>query len=298
MKMAKKGFVKKSAEDKKQEVDTLLHLLDEGVKSFQGDPEKFKALLKMQAMFRGYSFRNIMLIQAQRPNASYVASFKRWKELGRSVRKGEKSLRILAPRIKKEKDEVTGSEETKLIGFISCPVFDISQTEGEPLPIDDYRLQLDGESDEAEIIYAWVKLLAEEDDCMVEVAFANGANGYYAPSSHRIVIDPKLSVNHRAKTMVHEYVHSQLHRTADSTAEERECVAEGTAFIVCSYFGLDTSDYSFEYVQGWSADDGESLMKYGTTIQKAASAIIEDIERVATSLPVPASAETVEKQAS
>ncbi|WP_372869895.1 ArdC-like ssDNA-binding domain-containing protein [Planomicrobium okeanokoites] len=296
--MAKKGFVKKSAEEKKQEVDTLLGLLDEGVKSFQQDPEKFKALLKMQAMFRGYSFRNIMLIQAQLPTASYVASFKRWKELGRSVRKGEKSLRILAPRLKMEKDESTGLDKQKLIGYISCPVFDLSQTEGEPLPIDDVRLKLDGESDEAEIIFAWVKLLAEQDDCPVEVAFANGSNGYYVPSSHRIVLDPKLSVNHRAKTMVHEYVHSQLHRHDHSTAKERECVAEGVAFIVCSYFGLDTSDYSFEYVNGWSQDGGKSLMNYGTTMQKAASTIIEDIERVALSLPIPAETAEPAKQAS
>lgn len=296
--MAKKGFVKKSADEKKQEVEVLLNLLDEGVKNFKTDPEKFKALLKMQSLFRNYSFRNLMLIQAQNPNASFVASFKRWKQLGRSVRKGEKSLRVLAPRFLDVKDEVTGAKETKLIGYISCPVFDVSQTEGEPLPIEDYRLKLDGDSDEAEIIYAWVKLLAEEDDCIVEIAFANGANGYYSPSSHRIVVDPKLSVNHRAKTMVHEYVHSQLHRNDQSTAEERECVAEGVAFIVCSYFGLDTSDYSFEYVRGWSADDGETLMKYGTTMQKAASTIIENIERVATSLPVPAEAADGIKQAS
>lgn len=293
--MAKKGFVKKSADEKKQEVDHLLSLLDNGVQSFEANPEKFKALLKMQAMFRSYTFRNTMLIQAQMPNASYVASFKHWKTLGRSVRKGEKSLRVLAPRFKKEKDDVTGLEEQKLIGYISCPVFDISQTEGEPLPIDDVRLKLEGESDEAEIIFAWVKLLAEEDDCSVEVAFANGANGYYRPSSHQIVIDPKLTVNHKAKTMVHEYVHSQLHRHDNSTQEERECVAEGVAFIVCSYFGLDTSDYSFEYVNGWSGDGGKSLMKYGTIMQKAASAIIGDIERIATSLPTP-SAETKELQ--
>lgn len=296
--MAKKDYVRKSADEKKQEVEALLNLLDEGVKNFQYDPEKFKALLKMQSMFRGYSFRNLLLIQSQKPNATYVASFKRWKQLGRSVRKGEISLRVLAPRFKEVKDEGTGDVESKLIGYISCPVFDISQTEGEPLPVEEYQLKLNGESDEAEIIYAWVKLLAEEDDCSVEIAFANGANGYYAPSAHRIVIDPKLSVNHRAKTMVHEYVHSQLHRNEKSTAEERECVAEGVAFIVCSYFGLDTSDYSFEYVKGWSADGGETLMKFGTIIQKAASGIIADIERIATSLPVPNESMENEQKAS
>lgn len=289
--MAKKGYKQKTAEEKKQEVEQLLSLLDEGVNQFQTDPAKFKALLEMMSLFHTYSFRNMMLIHAQNPSATYVASFKRWKELERNVLKGERSLRVLAPRFKNEKDEVTGEEKQKLIGYVSCPVFDVSQTEGKELPIDKVRLELAGSSDEAEMIFAWVKLLAEEDDCPVEVGFANGANGFYVPSAHRIMIESKLSVNHRAKTMVHEYVHSQLHRKDHSTVEERECVAEGVAFIVCSYFGLDTSEYSFEYVKGWSKDGGKTLMQFGTTMQKAASKIIEDIERVATGLPVPASAE-------
>ena len=284
----KKGFIKKTAEEKKQEVEQLLQMLDAGVKEFVGNPEKFKALLEMQAMFYNYSIRNVMLVMKQYPNASYIASFKRWKELNRSVKKGEKALRILAPRIKREDDEVTGEEKSKVVGFVTCPVFDLSQTEGEPLPIEKYRLALDGESDEAEQIFAWVKTLAEEDDCSVSIASANGANGYYAPALHQIVIDPKLSVNHRAKTMVHEYVHSQLHRYDKSSAEERECVAEGVAFIVCSYFGLDTSEYSFEYVKGWSSDGGQTLMKYASSMQKAANTIIQDVERIAGGLPTPA----------
>lgn len=286
--MATKSYPRKTTTEKKEQVQQLLNQLNEGVLNFEYSPEKVKAVLLMQALMPSYSFRNIMLINSQLSAASYVASFKRWKELNRNVVKGQKALRILAPRIKKEKDKVTGDEESKLVGFIGVPVFDVSQTEGDPLPIDSIKLKLDGESSEAMQIFNWTKQLAELDDCPMKVGYAEGANGFYSPVAHFIMIDSKLSVNHKAKTAVHELVHSRLHRYSvnTTTSEERECVAEGVAFIVCTYFGLDTSDYSFEYVHGWSSDDGESLMKYGGIIQKAANKLIEDYDRVSSRVEV------------
>lgn len=290
--MAKKSFIRKSAEEKQEQLQQLLDTLQEGVLNFEYDPEKYKALLAMQSLFPDYSFRNIMLIQAQMPNAQYVASFNKWKSFNRFVKKGERAIRILAPRFKKEEDDQTGTEEAKLVGFIGVPVFDVSQTEGDPLPIDAIQHVLEGESDNAIRIFEWMKLLAQEDSCEVNIGFANGACGYYRPSTHSIMIDEGLSINHRAKTGVHELVHSRVHRyDRESSKEERECVAEGTAFIICSYFGLDTSDYSFEYVRGWAEDDGASLMKYGTIIQQTAETLIADFERVATSISMPTAIE-------
>lgn len=279
--MAKKTFSRRTVEEKKEQVDALLAQLEEGVQQFEYTPEKLKALLEMQSLMYSYSFRNIMLIFEQMPNATYIASFKRWKELNRAVKKGEKSLRVLAPRFKKVQDEVTGQEESKLIGFMSVPVFDCSQTEGEPLPFDRIRLKLDGESVEAEKIFDWVQQLAEADDCKFRIGNGNGANGYYSPVYHEIVVDKGLTINHRAKTAVHELVHSRVHRNSRDDRRAEECVAEGAAFIVCSYFGLDTSSYSFEYVHTWSGDKGESLMKYGEMIQKVSSKLIADIEQLA-----------------
>lgn len=291
--MAKRSYQRKTAKEQNEQVQQLLNQLHEGVKNFSYDPEKFKAILQMQSLMPSYSFRNMLLIQSQLDRASYVASFKHWKTLGRNVIKGQTALRILAPRFKKEEDEVTGEEDSKLIGYLGVPVFDVSQTEGDPLPIDKVKLKLDGESDEAVRIFEWTKLLAEEDDCRFNIAFANGANGYYQPSTHQIVIDPSLSINHRAKTAVHELVHSRVHRysSANTTKVEKESVAEGVAFIICSYFGLDTSDYSFEYVRGWSGDEGVTLMKYGGIIQKTANKLIGDYERISTSLPQSISTE-------
>ena len=126
-----KKKVGKSLEEKKQEVEELLGKLQEGVENFRYEPEYYKAILDMQALMPSYSFRNLILIQKQCPHASYVASFNQWKKLERYVRKGERALRILAPRFKQVEDEVTKKTEQKLIGFMTVPVFNVTQTEGE-----------------------------------------------------------------------------------------------------------------------------------------------------------------------
>lgn len=300
MKNKKKNYKGRTAEEKKEEVEKLLKQLDVGVQNFEYDPEKFKLILEMQALMPTYSFRNIMLIAGQMKSATFVASFNNWKTLNRFVTKGQKSIRILAPQFIKDKCEKTGEEKSKLIGFYPVPVFDVSQTDGEPLPIDKAKLKLDGESDEAVRIFKWTQTLALEDNCPVHIAFANGANGYYSPDSHEIVLDPSLSVNHLAKTAVHELVHSRVHRYShvNTTPQEMECVAEGVAYIICSYFNLDTSDYSFGYVKGWSGDEGASLMKYGQTIQQTANELISDFERVSSSITTSTEEEYKEQNVS
>jgi len=158
------------------------------------------------------------------------------------------------------------------------PVFDYSQTEGKPLPLEQYRLKLEGDCNEAERIIEAVKYIAEQDECRFNMSYVSGTtSGYYVPSEHRIVVSDSLSGNHKAKTSVHELVHSRVHRNNNETKEEQESVAEGAAFIVCSYFGLDTSSYSFEYIRGWSKE-AESILKYCEQIHKAASLLISEFE--------------------
>lgn len=269
----------KSPEEKKKEVEDLLSKLQEGVINFKYEPEVYKAILEMQALMPSYSFRNLMLLHAQNSTARYVASFNHWKKLERNVKKGSKALRILAPRFARERDENTGSDEQKLIGFVSVPVFDVSQTEGKELPIEKHKLELKGDSEIAGTIYDAVVKVAAADNCRVTLGDGEGANGYYSRLTHSIVIEKSNPPNQRAKTAVHELVHSKVHRSDyKSSKEEKECVAEGVAFIVCSYFGFDTSDYSFGYVQSWSSDNGESLLKYGEIIQKTAASIILEFE--------------------
>lgn len=261
-----------------EKVEELAEVLKRGVENFSYTPEEFAALLEMKALMPHYSFRNILVAKAQYPNATFLASFKRWNELGRKVKKGSKAIRIFAPRFKKVENE-DGEEETQLIGFIAVPVFDYSQTEGEPLPIDKIKINLEGDCPEARKIIKWAEIIAKRDECPVIYGDANGANGYYVPTFHEIVIEQSLSINHRAKTLVHELVHSKIHRyDTKSSTQEKEVVAEGTAFIVCKFLGLDTSDYSFRYVYSWGGKDeaGESLMKYGTQIIDTAGKLIQE----------------------
>lgn len=264
-----------SAEEKVKE---LVSILEDGVKNFSYSPEEYMALLEMKALMPNYSFRNIMVAKAQYPHGSFFASLKRWNELGRKVKKGSKSIKIFKPNFKKVLND-DGEEESKLFGFLTVPVFEYSQTEGEPLPIEKVHIKLEGDCPEARSIINYAETLAKQDHCPVTYGDAQGANGYYAPATHEIVVSDSLSINHRCKTLVHELVHSRVHRYDQaSSASEKEVVAEGSAFVVCSFFGLDTSDYSFRYVKSWSKKDEEALIKYGSQICDIAGKIIKDFK--------------------
>ncbi|MFC0273588.1 ArdC-like ssDNA-binding domain-containing protein [Metabacillus herbersteinensis] len=279
--MKKNGWKqKKDQPTQKERVEQLIKQLDEGVSNFSYSPEDFKAILQMKALMPNYSFRNLIVAKAQLPRAQFIAPFKRWNELGRYVKKGQQAIRIFAPRFVKAKDE-NSNEDLKLVGFVTVPVFDCSQTEGEPLPIDSLKIELNGDSPEAREIINFAEKVAEKDDCPVSYGDAEGANGFYVPSQHRITVSDTLSINHRCKTLVHELVHSKVHRyDIRSSKKEKEVVAEGSAYIVCSYFGLDTSDYSFHYVKSWSKGDTESLMKYGSQICEISGKIIQEFQRL------------------
>lgn len=273
----------KKGKSQKEKVEELVKKLEEGVENFTYSPEHFKAILEMKALMPTYSFRNIMVAKAQLPNATYLAPLKRWNGLGRKVRKGSHAIRIFAPRFVKkqaeeEKEDCT-KEEKKLAGFIAVPVFDVSQTEGDPLPIDKIRIKLEGDCPEAREIIRLAEEIAKRDDCPVKYGDTGMSNGWYEPARHRITVSEKLSINHRCKTLVHELVHSKVHQNpAHTTRKEQEIVAEGTAFVVCSYFGLDTSDYSFDYVKSWSQGDEEALLKFGEQICKISQHIITEFE--------------------
>lgn len=157
----------------------------------------------------------------------------------------------------------------------------LSYTEGEPLPIEKVHIKLDGDCPEAREIIGYAEKIAENDNCPITYGDANGANGYYSPANHNIVVSDSLSINHRCKTLVHELVHSKVHRyDRNSSATEKEVVAEGTAYVVCSFFGLDTSDYSFRYVKSWSQNDEDSLVRYGSQICEISGKIINEFKKL------------------
>lgn len=270
----------------------LAQVLKEGVKDyFKSDT--YKQYLLAMSKFHNYSPLNIQMILRQNPNASYVASFKKWKdEFSRSVNKGEKALRIFAPITVKKKDPKTNEplldkdgKEITYTSFKLVPVFDVSQTDGKELPKPIYELK--GSYQDYGNLYKSAKEVSEANG--VPISFSEntkGAKGYYSPVRNEIVIKKGLSEQHTLKTIFHEMAHSDLHNLEKraetpfnlSTAELQ---AESVAFVVSSHYGLDTSEYSFGYLANWTQDpkglsDLEGQIKI---VQKEADSLISRIDQ-------------------
>lgn len=270
----------------------LAQVLKEGVKDyFKSDT--YKQYLLAMSKFHNYSPLNIQMILRQNPNASYVASFKKWKdEFSRSVNKGEKALRIFAPITVKKRDPKTNEplldkdgKEITYTSFKLVPVFDVSQTDGKELPKPVYELK--GSYQDYGNLYKSAKEVSEANG--VPISFSEntkGAKGYYSPVSNEIVIKKGLSEQHTLKTIFHEMAHSDLHnfeKRAETpfNLSTAELQAESVAFVVSSHYGLDTSEYSFGYLASWTQDpkglsDLEGQIKI---VQKEADSLISRIDQ-------------------
>ena len=240
--------------------------LKEGIKEFL-DSDKYKDYLTKMSQLNNYSNRNLRLILAQNPEARQVASFKQWKEnFGRYVKKGEKALRIFKPMTKIKKDEnnqpildKNGKPETVTF-FGLVPVFDVSQTEGKEMPkaaeVKEQLTDLDYAN-----LYRALMAIAKENDVSVRFeVMENNKHGYYSVPENQIVLrSNEMNKAQIIKTFLHEMAHAELHH-ADNPQKENltrstaELQAESVAYIVSSYYGIDTSEYSFNYLSGWSAD--------------------------------------------
>lgn len=260
------------ANSKKEEVSALLKKLDAGVQSLQ-TTEGWVQWLKFQSSFYSYSWNNVLLIVSQCPNASYVMGYKKWQQLGRQVSKGEKSLRILAPSFKKDKE--TG--ESVLAYFRSVPVFDISQTEGAEIP--SLCQKLEGDSSQ---LFNALRAFSESRSVDVELEEMNDVEGYFDSVGKHIRIRASNSSAQQTKTLAHEIARSILHSSEsrfEQSRADRELEAESVAYIVCQHFGLDSSDYSFGYVATWKKEQAQkALKKSAGRIASAAKKIIEGIE--------------------
>ena len=240
--------------------------LKEGIKEFL-DSDKYKDYLTKMSQLNNYSNRNLRLILAQNPEARQVASFKQWKEnFGRYVKKGEKALRIFKPMTKIKKDEnnqpildKNGKPETVTF-FGLVPVFDVSQTEGKEIPkaaeVKEQLTDLDYAN-----LYRALMAIAKENDVSVRFEeMENNKHGYYSVPENQIVLrSNEMNKAQIIKTFLHEMAHAELHH-ADNPQKENltrstaELQAESVAYVVSSYYGIDTSEYSFNYLSRWSAD--------------------------------------------
>ena len=269
------------------------------------DSERYREYLKVMSKFHNYSFRNTVLIAMQKPDASLVAGFSAWKNnFERNVMKGQKGIKIIAPspyKIKQEMQKIDPHTQKPIIGKDGKPVteekevtipaykvvsvFDVSQTEGKELP-DIAVDELTGDVDRYKDFFA-----ALEKTSPVPIAFENiegGSHGYYHLEDKRIAINEGMSELQTLKTAIHEIAHAKLHDVDLNAPPEQqnrvdrhtcEVEAESVAYTVCQHFGLDTSDYSFGYVAGWSSGKEMTELKASLeTIQTTAKELITEIE--------------------
>ena len=270
------------------------------------DSERYKEYLRVMSKFHNYSFNNTLLIAMQKPDASLVAGFSAWKNnFGRNVMKGQKGIKIIAPSPYKVKQEmkkidphtqqpiigkdgkpVTEEKEITIPAYKVVSVFDVSQTEGKELP-DIAVDELTGDVERYRDFFA-----ALEKTSPVPIGFEQipgSSHGYYHLEDKRIAIQEGMSELQTLKTAIHEIAHAKLH-DIDLNAPEneqqprvdrrtREVEAESVAYTVCQHYGLDTSDYSFGYVAGWSSGRELSELKSSLeTIRSAAAEIINSID--------------------
>lgn len=287
----------------KQKVKEITDKLEAGLKELF-ESEKYKSYLSTMSKFHNYSFNNTLLIAMQKPEATLVAGYQAWqKNFERHVNKGEKAIRILAPapyKIKEERDKldpVTGEmmfdengmpqkEETEVTipAFRAVSVFDVSQTDGKPIPeleVNELLSTVEGYED-------FVQALMNISP--VPIAFEDipgDSKGDFSTAEKRIAVQENMSESQTLKTMVHEVAHSMLHdkevnQSMDIPVKDRntkEVEAESVAFTVCQHFGIDTSDYSFGYIAGWSSGRNMKELKSSLdTIRKTASELITGIE--------------------
>ena len=269
------------------------------------DSERYREYLKVMSKFHNYSFRNTVLIAMQKPDASLLAGFSAWKNnFERNVMRGQKGIKIIAPspyKIKQEMQKIDPHTQKPIIGKDGKPVteekeitipaykvvsvFDVSQTEGKELP-DIAVDELTGDVDRYKDFFA-----ALEKTSPVPIAFENiegGSHGYYHLEDKRIAINEGMSELQTLKTAIHEIAHAKLHDIDLNAPKDeqprvdrrtREVEAESVAYTVCQHYGLDTSDYSFGYVAGWSSGRELSELKSSLeTIRSAAAEIINSID--------------------
>lgn len=287
-----------------QQVREITDKLEQGIKELF-ESEKFKEYLTTMSKFYNYSFNNTLLIAMQKPDATLIAGYTSWqRNFDRHVMKGEKGIKILAPAPYKAQEErekidpatqkpvldadgkpVTETVEVMRPAFKVVSVFDVSQTDGKELP----DIAVDELTGSVENYAAFFEALKQESP--VPISFEDipgGAKGYFSHAENRIAIQEGMSEIQTVKTAIHEIAHAKLHainpdeKVAPEERKDRhtkEVEAESVAYTVCQRYGIQTSDYSFGYIAGWSSDkDTKELKGSLETIRSTAAEMIESID--------------------
>ncbi len=241
------------------------------------DEASFARYLDVMSRFHHYSFGNVMLILAQRPAATHVAGYRKWQELGRQVKKGERGIRILVPHTRAIELE-EGEKTTIVRSFGVGSVFDIAQTDGEPLPEPPVAREIREATDAGTALYGALETYVIGQGLTVVREELLRAKGYYAPDRHIIAVDSHLAGDQATKTLAHETAHFVAEHRGGIARADAETVAESAAYVVLQHYGLDSSGYTFAYVARW-AENRQVLTRNLAAIQQTSHAIIDAIER-------------------
>jgi antirestriction protein ArdC len=230
--------------------------------------EGWRRFAETRAAFHRYSFGNCMLIAMQRPDAVQVAGFKAWQSLGRQVRKGERAIRILAPMTIKERDQAGDESGECFTIFRAVPVFDVSQTDGAPLP-QAPRDPITGDSHECYV--ATLEAFAGSLGYTVGSGAIEHASGYCDERAHRIVISSAITAaNSRVRVLVHELAHALGVGYREYGREVAEVIVETATIVVCGALGLDTSGESIPYITGWGEQDLDAIRRHAEKVDEIA----------------------------
>lgn len=229
-------------------IDDLINICYRGIQDFRHS-ERFKEYLLMLTKFHKYSVQNANLIYLQKPNSTFVAGYTTWKsKFSRTVKKGEKGIKILAPIMKKiENNSDTDEEEHVVVGYRIVSVFDVSQTEGKPLP--KLNELLTGSVPQYDKLF---EVLIKLTDYHVSFSDNLGSpNGLCCFNTKEIILKANMSQEQTIKTLIHEITHAIMHYNSSLDRSAKEIQAESVAFILCNVLDIDSSEYSFPYIATW-----------------------------------------------
>ena len=271
--------------NKENKTKEIFNKIVDGVTSII-DSGEYAKFLKFSRNFHNYSFNNIVLIFSQMEEATQVAGFKAWKNMGRKIKPGSKGIQIIYPMRKKYTTKIEGQktlledgkekQEEKTVEYLTYRptyVFDISQTVGEPMPLEDKRLQSNNMKDFFTFLNSYSPFpIIEEDEI-------GSAQGYWSPRNKHIVLKKSLSLDDKVSVLLHELTHA-LYDDFNYKEDRNlsETFVESVAFIVADYFGLDTSRCSFNYITSWADGDIKVILELGDKIQKTANNFIKKLE--------------------
>ena len=288
--------------------------LEQGVKEIFTS-ERYTEYLNTMSKFHNYSFNNTLLITMQKPEATLVAGYQAWqKKFNRHVKRGEKGIQIIAPAPIREKQEIEkidpvtkepvigddGQPETEIVEMVIprfrvTTVFDVSQTEGRELPSLGVE-SLTGTVEGYEKLLSTLKSISPVP--VSEGPLPPGVHGAYYHAEQKITLSPGMSEAQTIKTLVHEIAHAKLHALPveggiivgahEKDRRTREVEAESVAYTVCQYLGLDTSDYSFGYITGWSSGREQKELRASLEcIRNTAAELIDGVESRCLDRPPP-----------